>query len=102
MNDPLLSQTLRHSLADWTDVDVAAYYVAIALGVAPDPGSEWDFWGGKKWMFWSANPLGDVLYRVLEMLSENGVLQKDEEEMKFRWNPDFSWEKHGEKDTKGS
>ena len=96
MSDPLLSQTLRHSLAEWTDADVASYYVAVALGVAPDPGSKWDFWGGKKWMFWSANRLGEGLYRVLEMLVEAGVLEKDEDEMKFRWNPKFDWEKYGE------
>jgi hypothetical protein len=100
MGDPLVSQTLKRSLADWTDADMAAYYVAIALGVAPDPGGEWDFWGGKKWMFWSANPLGEGLGRILDMLAENGVLEKDEDGMKFRWNPKFDWEKHGEEQTK--
>ena len=100
MSDPLHSQTLRRSLAEWTDADVASYYVAVALGIAPDSGKEWDFWGGKKWMFWSANPLGDGLYRVLEMLTESGVLEKDEDEMKFRWNQKFDWEKHGEEQTK--
>jgi hypothetical protein len=101
MSDPFLSQTLRRSLAEWTDVDVASYYVAVALGVAPDPdpGNEWDSWGGKKGMFWSANPLGDGLYRVLEMLAESGVLDKDEEQMKFRWNPKYDWEKHGAPET---
>jgi len=99
MSDPFLSQTLRRSLAEWTDVDVASYYVAVALGVAPDPGSEWDSWGGKKWMFWSANPIGDGLYRVLEMLTESGVLEKDEDQMKYRWNPKYDWAKHGEADT---
>jgi hypothetical protein len=100
MGDPLMSQTLRRSLAEWTDADVATYYVAVALGVAPDPGSERIFRGGKRWMFLSANRLGDGLYRVLEMLVETGVLEKDEDEMKFRWNPRFDWEKHGEEQTK--
>ncbi|TLD70665.1 hypothetical protein FEM03_10135 [Phragmitibacter flavus] len=87
-----MSQTLKHSLSEWTDADVAAYYVAIALGLAPDPGGEWKFWGGKKWVFWSANPLGDGLYRILEMLTENGVIEKDGEESKYRWNPTYDWE----------
>ena len=100
MKDSLQSKILKHSLAEWTDADVASYYVAVALGVAPNPESERDCWGGKKWMFWSANPLGEGLYRVLEMLTESGVLEKDEEEMKFRWNPRFDWEKHGEEQTK--
>lgn len=100
MSDPLQSQTLKRSLTEWTDADVASYYVAVALGVAPDPGNEWDFWGGKKWMFWSANPLGEGLYQVLEMLTASEVLEKDEEKMRFRWNPTFDWETHGEEQTK--
>jgi hypothetical protein len=99
MNDPLISQTLRRSLAEWTDVDVASYYVAVALGVAPDPGDHWDFWGGKKWMFWSASPLGEGLHQVLVMLAESGVLEKDDE-MRFRWNPKFDWSRYGDEQTK--
>ena len=94
MSDSFHSQTLKLSLAEWTDVDVAAYYVAVALGVAPDPGREWDSWGGRKGLFWSANPLGDGLYRVLETLVETGVLEKDEEELKYRWNKKFDWIKY--------
>jgi hypothetical protein len=96
MNDLHHSRTLRRSLAEWTDADIASYYVAVALGIAPAPGKEWDFWGGKKWMFWTANPLGEGLYRILDMLTESGVLEKDQEEMRFRWNPKFNWEKYGE------
>lgn len=91
MNDTCLSQTLKHSLANWTDVDTASYFVAVALGVAPAPDGQLDSWGGKKWMFWSANPLGEGLYQVLEMLAANGVLEKDDAEMKFRWNSGYDW-----------
>jgi hypothetical protein len=99
MSNPFTSQTLRCSLAEWTDPDVAAYYVAVALGVAPDPGDTWDHFGGKKWMFWSANSLGYGLVKVLDMLAENGVLEKDEDQMKFRWNPQFDWAKYGAEGT---
>jgi hypothetical protein len=96
-----ISQTLRRSLADWTDVDVACYYVAVALGIAPDPGDKWDFWGGKKWMFWSANTIGGSMYRVLEDLAQAGVLEKREgDDMQFRWNPEFDWVLYGENQTK--
>ncbi len=91
----MLSQTLKHNLAEWTDVDVAGYYVALALGVAPDPGDDRDLWGGKKWVFWSANPLGEDLCRMLDMLTRSGVLQKDDGQ-RYRWNPDFEWAKYGE------
>ena len=72
MNNTSMSQMLRKSLADWTDPDVAMYYVAVALGVAPDPGDDWNFWGGKKWMFWSNNPMGNGLSETLEMLAKIG------------------------------
>lgn len=93
-----LSRTLKSNLQEWTDVDIASYHVAVALGVAPNPTDKFD-WGGKKWMFWTSNPLGEGLYNVLEMLAENGVLEKDEEESRFRWNPKFSWNDYGEEQT---
>lgn len=88
MDNLLTSPTLRANLADWTDFDFAAYHGATALGVAPK--SE-HAWGGKKWMFWSDNPMGRGLYEVLEMLTKCGVLEYDEEEVRYRWNPAFDW-----------
>lgn len=76
MKDPRFSQNLQRSLADWQCWDVASYWVAVALGVAPDPGEEWDLWGGKKWVFWSSDPLGEGTTRILEMLVEVGALEK--------------------------
>jgi hypothetical protein len=29
------------------------------------------------------------------MLAESGVLEKDEDQMKYRWNPNYDWEKYG-------
>ena len=97
MNDLLQWQKLKCSLAEWADWDVASYYIAIALGIAPDPSGKLDFWGGKKGVFWSANPLGEGLYQILEILVRSGILEKDEDELKFRWNSKFDWEKYGEK-----
>jgi hypothetical protein len=93
----LKSKTLRQSLAEWTDVDVATYYVAVAIGVAPDPGQEWSDWGGKKWVFWSANPLGESLFCVLDKLAECGVLLKNEDHDQYKWNPAFEWETYNPK-----
>jgi hypothetical protein len=92
----LKSQTLRRSLAEWTDGDAAVYYVAVALGVAPDPGDEWGKWGGKKWVFWCANPLGDSLSYTLSKLVECGVILENEEGDKYKWNPEFNWETYKE------
>jgi hypothetical protein len=97
MKDPRFSQNLQRSLADWQCWDVASYWVAVALGVAPDPGEEWDLWGGKKWVFWSSDPLGEGTTRILEMLVEVGALEKKSPEGGdlYRWNAAFDWEKYG-------
>jgi hypothetical protein len=95
MKDSLMSQTLRRSLADWSDADAASCRVAVALGVAPDPGDKWQGWGGRQWLFWSANPLGEGLLAVLELLAASGVLEKNENKLMFRWNPEFDWKTPG-------
>ena len=96
MKDSLMSQTLRRSLADWDRGRCRPpYRVAVALGVAPDPGDKWHGWGGKPWLFWSVNPLGEGLLQVLELLAASGVLEKSENKLMFRWNPEFDWKTHG-------
>jgi hypothetical protein len=74
---------LSESLADWTDADVAAYALAVELGVmAPaTPFAEC------KWIFWSANRLGDGLHTALLSLVAAGVLESRDDEA-FRWNFD--------------
>jgi hypothetical protein len=83
---------LREALADWTDWDFAAYYLARALGVMRE---DVRFHLEAKHVFWSNHPIGEMLYATLEHLVEVGVLQKREEpDDQYRWNPDFrgSWE----------
>lgn len=87
------SQTLKQSLQDWVDVDVAMYYVAIALGLTPVPEKAESYWGNRKDIFWSNNPLGTGLFHVLEMLTSVGVLEKSEDNF-YRWHPDFDWTKY--------
>ena len=69
MSEASMSATLKYRLSDWTDTDVACCYVAEALGVMPSI-EEGDCFGGKKWVFWSANPLGNALSSVLVLLTE--------------------------------
>jgi len=82
--------TLKERLADWTDCDVACYYVAVALGIATDPGDDWDYWGGKKRLFWTNNPLGNSMYYTLDKLVQGGVLEENDNQ--YRWNPEFGWD----------
>ena len=75
-------ETLRVALADWTDVDASAYMLAQCLGIMPTQQP----WIEVKWVFWSENPLGTMLYRTLERLSDLGVLEKREEpDLQYRW-----------------
>lgn len=96
------SQILRRGMAEWTETDIATFQLAVALGIAPDLEDEskaMDAFRDKKWIFWSANPLGDGLYRILETLVECGVLEKQEEQLRFRWNPAFDWTTYSPPDS---
>ena len=84
-------RTLKERLEDWTDFDGAEYELAVVLGLAPEfgagPGK--DPWHGLKGIFWSRNPTGETLYKMLQHLTKIGALLMDPENQKFRWNPDF-------------
>jgi hypothetical protein len=78
-------------LSDWTDADAAAFLLGIALGLMPDESA----FGSAKHVFWTRNPIGEMLYGMLDRLVEHGVLEKrDEPDWQYRWNSSFhgSWE----------
>jgi hypothetical protein len=83
--------TIKISLREWTDWDLAAYNLGICLGLMPDERT----FGNTKHVFWSNHPLGNMLKAMLDRLVEHGVLeQRDEPDIQYRWNPTFrgSWE----------
>ena len=89
----LKSPVFRKSLAQWTDRDLAIYYVARALGLAT-PGEPWSYWGGKKFVFWSANPIRrNSLFFTLDKMVEYGVLLKNANGAKYKWNEELDWER---------
>jgi len=73
---------LRDRLAEWTDFDVAGYHLGVVLGLLPE-WPEGEAWGDHKWVFWSANPLGDALYMMLRNLTSLGILEHNGDA--FRW-----------------
>jgi len=97
LNAPNLS--LRERLADWTDLDVAQYHLGLVLGVLPERlenESDGDHFRRLKGVFWAANPLGDILWEQLCMLTKHGMLEQQPEEdgtlhslCPFRFSP--SW-----------
>jgi len=81
---------LKDLLVDWTDIDVAAYQLALCLGLM----SANINLGKAKHVFWSNNPIGNMLYRILEELVQEKILEKrDEPDYQYRWNANFigSW-----------
>jgi hypothetical protein len=81
--------TLRERLADWQDIDVAAYELGATLGVFPENDPDFENFRDRKAIFWAANPLGDALYAMLRSLVEIGVLEHNENAMSYRWNPSY-------------
>jgi len=84
------SQVLRETLAEWEDSDVAMYKLACSLGILPPEDGSFDGFRACKWVFRSANPLGDELGGFLSDLVACKVLEFDERTRRFRWNP--SWD----------
>lgn len=75
---------LRAILADWRDYDDAAFRLGILLGVFP---ADQKF-GRVKAMFWQDGyPVGDMLVGILDRMAEAGVLLKDEDDARYKWNP---------------
>jgi hypothetical protein len=73
--------TLQESLNDWTDWDVAAFALGIALGVF-----EAGTFHRHKGVFWSNNNLGNGLHAALGALGDAGVLERrDEPDDQYRW-----------------
>src|SRR5215470_6516308 len=75
-------ETLRVALADWTDFDASAHVLAQCLGIMPSERGMKE----EKWIYWSDNPLGNMLFGTLESLVELRVLEKREEpDLQYRW-----------------
>jgi len=83
-------KTLKEKLKDWTDTDVAAFHLAVCMGLMPDDNDL--FSGNAKHVFWSNDKVGNSLYTLLFSLVDAGVLEENDDG--FRWNLNFkgSWE----------
>lgn len=79
--------SLKDELGVWTDVDRAGFSLARCLGLM-GPGSRFE--REAKYVFWSDNPVGNLLYEMLESLVEAGVLKRrNEPDLQYRWNAAF-------------
>jgi hypothetical protein len=87
------SDTLKDGLNDWLDRDSAAFALAVSLGILPGGANYQNT--SVKYVFWSRNPLGEMLYDHLDKLVRLGIVEHREAEDDFyRWDPLFkgTWE----------
>ncbi|HKE55113.1 MAG TPA: hypothetical protein VKB46_00370 [Pyrinomonadaceae bacterium] len=78
--------SFKDSASDWTDSDVAAFFLARSIGLM----KEVDFPAKVKHVFWTNNPVGNALHQMLMELVAAGVLEyREEPDYQFRWNPKF-------------
>jgi len=77
---------LKELLKDWADFDGAQHAIAVSLGLMPN---DWHWvLENAKWVFWSNNPLGNMLSKMLIALVEQDVLEENDEQQ-YRCNSAF-------------
>jgi hypothetical protein len=84
---------LKNLLENWTDPDIAEYYLACCLGLMVYDESFTRF-REAKYIFWTQNPTKILLDEMLEKMVENKLLEFDDDESKYRWNKSLKkdWE----------
>jgi hypothetical protein len=77
--------SLKEKLADWTDWDGAMCEAAALLGIV-EHGQE--HWLKNKHLFWSAGPIDDMLFALLQNMVKAGFLEyREEPDQQYRWKP---------------
>ncbi len=89
-------QVLAAALVEWTDFDVAEIALGKVLGVVP-PVIDASWMLKYKFVFWSANNVGDGLSDILHTLVKIGRIEKDDG-IRFRWCADFDLDAEAQKD----
>lgn len=74
---------LQVKLANWTDVDLAMFYLAKALGFSEGTREDWYERGCGE--VWTDNPRSRFLHHTLEMMVELRAVEKNEKDQ-YKWN----------------
>jgi hypothetical protein len=88
--------TLKELFSEWTDGDVAQYYLACQPRLMAYDGSKANEWSATfdevKGVFNTNNTFSKMTYAMLEELVEGGILETNDD-VQFRWNKSFeeSW-----------
>lgn len=78
---------LRERLAEWTDMDFAQFELGVCLGLFEDGD---DSLRKNREVFDTNNVLGHTLYSILIQLKLLGMLETEDDGLKFRWNKTFT------------
>ena len=71
---------LSEYLVNWSDFDVAEFYLGVVLGLWEDTQEAFQ---SNKWIFWSNNLLGNSLFQLLEDMVRNNILMKNNSRFKI-------------------
>jgi hypothetical protein len=87
-------KTLKERFEMQRDFDVAMYELGAMLGFWPDvewqDHESWLQYNERKWIFWTDNPVGNHLLKMLDELVEMGALiKRGKDEMWFKANEVF-------------
>lgn len=80
-------RTLKETLADWTDWDVAMFELGRCLGVF---GPEVTLATDAKGTIWSDNSVSRMLLMIMLALVTEGVMEVMDED-RYRMNPNYNW-----------
>lgn len=81
-------------LSDWLETDIVLHYLALSMGLVEEGNSieSFDSFRANKALYWSNNPVGNMLSKLLYDMEDIGALESKEEGTLWRWNQDFNWE----------
>ena len=77
-------EQLKNSLADWTNADLAAFYMADSKGLI----AKWIPFESMVLLFRTRNMFHTNMKKELKNLVEKGILEYDEITNRYRWKPD--------------
>ena len=76
--------TLKEHLEDWVDFDWAEFSWGVVLGLWPDTQAAFQ---ENKWVFWTTNPLGDMLHSIMKQMVQVGTIEKNDDG--YRWKKEM-------------
>jgi hypothetical protein len=80
--------TLKRLLKDWTDPDIARYFLACCLGISDYDESQSEY-SNEKHVFWTVNRTSILLDEILESLKVSQAIEFDSDLSQFRWNSNY-------------